>query len=329
MKRIILRIAALLALLAFFFGINAAIYVFVTGRCGNNFSAGTQPKMIDVKKYLPFVEASELARVDTEVQLTGELPVLDGAAALVPVYAAFINAVYPEGCVTYEGGVFSDDNYYGENFAEGSAMRYRNSIRGFKALIDGGADVFFCTKPSADQQAYADEQGVELELVPIGLEAFVFFVNENNPVDGLTCEQIRDIYGGKYKNWAEVGGAERFINPLTRPEGSGSQTAMNAFMKGIKIARKPFTALFGASIGYSFRYYLTGMADNSGVKMLSLNGVYPTEENIRNGSYPVVTTFYAIYRKNDPNPNVGKLIEFILSEDGQRIINETGYVGIE
>ena len=112
-KKLILQIVAIAAVIALFAGYNAVIYTYLTRRCGNNYSSGSQPKMVDVKKYLPFEDGSELARVETDIKITGDLPVLDGAAALVPVYASFINAVYPEGSVKYEGGVFSDDNYYG------------------------------------------------------------------------------------------------------------------------------------------------------------------------------------------------------------------------
>lgn len=150
------------------------------------------------------------------VRLSGDLPVLDGAAALVPVYAAVIENLYPVGCVRYEGGQFSDDNYYGENFAADSAMQYNNTVRGYQAIVDGSTDLFFCAAPSREQQAYAEGQGAELVFVPIGLEAFVFFVNEHNPVQGLTTDQLRGIYAGEYTNWAEVGGPDRVINPVTR-----------------------------------------------------------------------------------------------------------------
>ena len=73
-------------------------------------------------------------------------------------------------------------------------------------------------------------------------------------------------------------------------------------------------------MGYSFRYYMDGMVDNKGVKMLSLNGSYPSVENIQNGSYPIVVQFYAIYRADNINENVPALIEWILSEEGQTII---------
>ena len=331
-RRLLLRqIGILLLAAALFLGFNGSLFVLLTRRLGNNFSDSAQPKMVDVGRYLPFEPDSDLPKIDTGFRLDGDLPVLDGAAALVPVYAAIIDAVYPEGSVTYEGGAFSDDNYYGENFAPDSKMQYRNTVRGYRAVVDGDADILFCAAPSEEQKAYAAEKGVELVYVPIGLEAFVFFVNGQNPVDGLTTAQVRDIYGGVILNWRDVGGPDRPINPVTRLKGSGSQSVMDAFMGDRPIAPKSPLALFGASLGYSFRFYLMDMVGDAGaqalnVKVLSLNGVYPDRESIRSGAYPIVAQFYAVYRADDPNENVKKLIDWLLSPEGQSLIEATGYV---
>lgn len=329
MKRKLFKQIAILILVVVVFAVfNGAMYMVLTSRLSNNFSDTSQAKMVDVAKYLPHREESELVRIDSSLKLTDNLPVLDGAAALVPVYAAFVDNVYPEGSVTYEGGEFSDDNYYGENFAADSKMQYKNTVRGYKAIVDGDTDILFCAAPSAEQKKYAEEKGVELIYTPIGLEAFVFFVNEKNPVDNLSVEDIRNIYAGDYTNWKQLGGPNRIINPVTRLEGSGSQSAMDAFMGERKIARKSPLAITGASIGFSFRYYLDGMVGNENVKMLSLNGVYPNEENIKNRNYPVIAVFYAIYRSDNENENIPILIDWILSDEGQTIIENSGYVGI-
>ena len=320
--------AVILAAVLVFLLFNISMYSVVTVRLANNFSNVMKAKMIEVKDFLPFDEASLLAEDKTDFSLSGELPVLDGAAALVPVYASIINAVYPEDSVTFEGGSFSDDNFYGENFSSESKMQYKNTVRGYKAIVDGETDILFCAAPSEEQKKYAEENGVELVYVPIGLEAFVFFVNSNNPVEELSVAQVRDIYAGEIKNWKELGGANRIINPVTRLEGSGSQSAMNSFMGEKRIGIKSPFALTGASIGFSFRYYLSGIVENSGVKMISLNGIYPSPENIRNGSYPVIVQFYAIYRKDNKNENIQLLLDWILSEEGQRLIEDTGYIRI-
>ena len=328
MKRLLLQIAMLAAVVLLFVGFNASVYVLLTRRLANNFSDTSQAKMVDVAAFLPFEENSDLAHIDTDFFIDGDLPVLDGAAALVPVYASVIDSVYPDGCVTYEGGVFSDDNYYGENFAPDSKMQYKNTVRGYKAIVDGDTDILFCAAPSAEQIAYAEAQGVELVYVPVGLEAFVFFVNADNPVESLTVDEVRSIYSGEIRNWRQVGGENRVINPVTRLEGSGSQSMMQAFMGDTTIGGKSPLALFGGSIGFSFRYYLDDMVANSGVKMLSLNGVYPSRENIRSGSYPVIAQFYAIYRADNENENIPLLIDWILSEEGQALIEACGYTAI-
>ena len=170
---------------------------------------------------------------------------------------------------------------------------------------------------------------MELIYVPVGLEGFVFFVNENNPVNSLTAEQIRDIYGGVYTNWKQLGGADRMINPVTRLAGSGSQSAMDSFMQGREIAPKSVFSITGASIGFSFRYYMDGLVGNDNVKMLSLNGIYPSAENIQNGTYPIIAKFYAIYRADNDNPNIPVLIDWLLSDEGQKLIEKSGYVRIK
>ena len=324
------KIFVILGTVFFFVTVNVFLYVTITSRLANNFSGTNQLKMVDVAKFLPFEEASELARTGSTLKFqSGEdLPVLDGAAALVPVYASVIENCYPTGTVTYEGGVFSDDNYYGENFASDSVMQYQNTVRGFDALVDGSVDLFFTAHPSKEQMQSAKEKGVELEIVPIGLEAFVFFVNKDNPVDGLETEQIRSIYRGEITNWKEFGGASRRINPLTRVKGSGSQTMMDKFMEDNMLSARHPLSIFGGGIGYSFRYYLSGMVADDHVKMLAVDGIYPDAENVRNGSYPISTKFYAVYRKDNQKENVVKLVEWLLSEEGQTMIEACGYVGL-
>ena len=125
-----------------------------------------------------------------------------------------------------------------------------------------------------------------------------------------------------------MGGENKLISPLQRNEGSGSQTAMLSFMDGEKIARD-YNSAFGSAIGFSFRFYVEGIVADGGVKMLSVNGVYPNEENVRNDSYPIVSNFYAVYRKDNTNENIPIIIDWILSDEGQQMIEDTGYVGVK
>ena len=102
---------------------------------------------------------------------------------------------------------------------------------------------------------------------------------------------------------------------------------MNSMMSGI-IEKVSNYRSKSNSIGFSFRYYVEGIIRNPEIKMLSVDGVAPTAENIMNGSYPIVTPIYAVTYEENTNENVEKLLDWILSEEGQYIIEETGYVGI-
>ncbi len=316
--KLIKQIALILFVAAMFAAFDIVVYNIFTKRYVNDTSPEMQAKSIELSKYLPFDENSGIVKIDSVTKLSGDLPVIDGAAALYPVFSGFVNAVYPSGSVSFDR----------ENFAPDSALQFHNTRGAYAAIVDGTADIVICAAPSKEQLEYAEQNGVELELVPIGREAFVFIVNKNNPVDNLTVEQVKGIYSGEIKKWSEVGGENRYIDALQRNAGSGSQTAMLSFMDGVQMKRS-LTGLFGSAIGFSFRYYVEGIVENSDVKMLSLNGVYPSPENIADESYPLVSSFYAVYRKDDTNPNIPVLINWILSDEGQRIVGESGYAPLK
>lgn len=283
---------------------------------------------INIHEYLPFEESSKIVKQeDASLQLTGELPIVDGAAAVFPVYSAFVHATYPETTELYDG-----------------VFEYNNTTGGYKLLAEKSTDIFFGAYPSAEQIEEAEGQGTTFEYTPIGGEAFVFFVHKDNPIHNLTTEQIQGIYAGEITNWKEVGGKNEKIAAFQRNEGSGSQSMLIRFMDGKEIMDAPSELrndfMSGivervsdyksttASIGFSFRYYLEGIIQNPDIKLLSIDGVAPTVENIRNGTYPITTPLYAVtYAEND-NENVDKLIQWILSDEGQEIIEKTGYVGI-
>ncbi len=285
---------------------------------------------INVYEYLPFSEDSKIVKVDSKTLKFGvhdELPRIDGASAAFPVYSAFVNAVYPN-TVELHDGVFQYNNTYG----------------GYIELAEKNTDVFIGAYPSKDQIAYAEECNTEFVYTQIGWEAFVFFVHKDNPINSLTAEQIKGIYSGEITNWREVGGSDEEIIPFQRDAGSGSQSMMLRFMGDTPLMQAETETIQGmgavvervvdyqsraGSIGYSFRYYLEGIVQNPEVKMIAVNGIAPTAENVRNSAYPIITPVYAVTYKNNPNPNVDRLVAWILSEEGQYIIEKTGYVGMK
>lgn len=285
---------------------------------------------INVHEYLPFEEDSKIVKLDKEASLKfvpGNLPRLDGAAAVFPVYSAFVNAVYPETTELWDG-----------------VFEYNNTVGGYIELGLKHTDIFFGAYPSEEQIAEAKANGTEFVYTPIGKDAFVFFVHKDNPIDNLTTEQVQAIYAGEITNWKEVGGENEKIAAYQRNEGSGSQSMLIRFMDGKEIMDPPSEMVNDLmsgivervsdyrsksnSIGFSYRYYLEGIIKNPDIKILSIDGVAPTVENIKNGTYPISGPLYAVTYEGNNNENVEKLLEWVLSEEGQEIIEKTGYVGI-
>ena len=314
-KKLVKQILSIVGVVSAFVITNVFIYYVFTNRCINDFSSQMQAKSVEVDEYLPFAKETKIVKKEG-TKLDGDLPKIDGAAALVPVFNSFVYSLYPESSVKYENGDFTKD----------SALQYHNTRGAFKGIVDGDVDIAFCASPSKDQIQYGLDKGVELELTPIGRESFVFIVNTNNPVDNLSMQQLKDIFTGKITNWKDVGGANRPINVLQRNKGSGSQTALEKLI-GEEVKPNMFGPL-GASIGFSFRFYVEELTKHGHIKMLSLNGVYPNKENVQNESYPIVSNFYAVTRKGETNPNVQKVLDFVLSPTGQEIIDEVGYVSL-
>lgn len=317
-KKLAKQLGVIALIIALFIGLDTGIYQLFIKRVISHHSPGMQKMSVEVGNYVPFTGSANVFSEDGAKKLEGDIPVIDGAAALLPVYAGFVQSIYPEDSVIFNG----------EDYDAKSAMHYTNTRGAYKDIVDGNADIIICAQPSDEQLAYAKEKGVELELVPIGSDAFVFIVNANNPVSDITIDQIKGIYSGKITNWRELGGKNVPIAAMRRNKNSGSQTALEKIMGDTPI-KPDYTALFGSPIGFSFRYYVTGMLAEGGVKILTINGVAPTTETIADGSYPVSGNIYAVYRKGETNENVYKAVDFMLSPEGQKIVEKSGYIPLQ
>ena len=296
---------------------------------------------IQLTEYMPFQGSSKIVRLNdlASLRLSDSLPRVDGAAAVFPVYSAFVNAVYPMGTTLY-----NNDNHSLDTLADYFFFNYSNTVKGYKYLAQKDTDIFFGGYPSQAQIDYAEEQGTEFVYTPIGYEAFVFFVHKDNPIDSLTTEQLKGIYSGQITNWSQVGGHDEQIVAYQRNEGSGSQSRLIRFMGDTPLMPAPENILVDsmmgitqsvaqyrsstASIGFSFRYYVETLVANPDLKILAIDGIAPTTENIKNGTYPEIGYLYAVTWEGNENENVQKLLDWVLSPEGQYIIEQTGYTPI-
>ena len=153
-------------------------------------------------------------------KLKGNFPKMDGSTSTIPLEAGIVAA--------FEG--------ISQEEAE-AKIKHSTTYGSFENLLEGKCELVFVPLLSDEQKKAAADKGIELEIVPITKEAFVFVINPDNTVDTLTQEQIRKIYTGEIKNWKELGGDDAEIVAYQRDETSGSQNNMKVFMKGYNLIK--------------------------------------------------------------------------------------------
>lgn len=234
----------------------------------------------------------------------------------------------------------SSKEYIERNQCSGTHGAYVN-------LIKGNTDIIIASRGiSRNEQQLASEECVTLKTAPLAIDALVFVVSPKNPVKNLTVEQIQKIYTGEITNWKEVGGEDHAITPYIRNADSGSQEKMETMvMKGLTmIDGKFWPETIGSQmvspyrqieddeygIAYTPFFYCTAMVrDLLKVDMLSINGVMPTKESLRNGSYPFISSIYAAIRESEnPNSKAHKFYDFLFTKSGANMIDESGYIAI-
>ena len=269
--------------------------------------------------------AKELAKI-----LRNNLPEMDGSTSTIPL----------------EGGILASLFDLTQEEAEAS-VAHSTTYGSFDNLMEGKCDIIFSTPLSDEQFNTAKSKNIELELVPVVYEGFVFVVNASNPVDTLTQQQIKDIYSGKITNWKEVGGNDAEIVAYQRNETSGSQNYMTAFMKDSELM-EPKTDFIPASmvglmdavatydnaenaIGYSVYAYAADMYGNGNeIKFIKVDGVEPTKATMASKEYPLLNYNYAIYNKAKvDSTTVDELCEWLLIYDGQVAMANAGYIPVK
>ena len=176
---------------------------------------------------------------------------------------------------------------------------------------------------------------VQLEQKPIGVDALVFIVNENNPVKSLTRQQLKDIYAGKITNWKDVGGNDAEIVLIGREAGSGTRDGFESITdtKDACQYRQELTSTGDVittvsqnpnAIGYAS---LAAIKDS--VKALTVNGVAPTEATVKDGTYLVQRPFVLVTKEGVAlSETAQKFFDFATSADAASIISAAGAVPV-
>ncbi|MDF2836404.1 MAG: phosphate transporter substrate-binding protein [Paenibacillus sp.] len=198
---------------------------------------------------------------------------------------------------------------------------------GVKAAQAGTADIGMASRAVKD-----DETGIE--PIVVAIDGIAVVANTANEVENLTVDQVKGIFAGTIKNWSEVGGKDGDIVVINREEGSGTRDAFGEIVLG----EEPFVAeaIIQNSTGAvreavsqdvnAIGYISTGGMNDS-VKAVKVDDHEPTEENIKSGLYPIQRPFnFLVGDSKDPSAVAQAFIDYVLSEEGQAIVVENGYV---
>ena len=206
------------------------------------------------------------------------------------------------------------------------------SSAGIKDTINGVAELGMSSRDLKDEEKSSGVSGTA-----IAYDGIAVIVNNENKVKNLTLDQLKDIYTGKITNWKDVGGENGKIVVVSREDGSGTRDAFQEIV-GYKSEELVADATIADgsgnikttvsgnknAIGFvSFSY-----VDNT-VNAIELNGVKPEEELAKSGEYKLSRPFLIITKKDTLTDEGKKVIDYILSEEGQKIVEEDKLIKVK
>ena len=296
-------------------------------------------------------ETAGLEKPTATTALTIEnAPVTDGSDSTEPLRTLLMCRLLGIDCEWMEDNVYTltwriEPNYRSLSEADRNLLYKKllnwNTHQSFVGCIDGKNEIIITARGiSRDELQYANEKGVELLSRPIAKDAFAFIVNANNPVKNLTVEQVKKIYMGEITNWKEVGGNDAPIVPYIRNANSGSQEKMETVvMAGLTMPDwkeltlytmiSPYIQLDSDPNGICFTpyYYYNSIVRPELVKVIALDGIMPSRETIKNGTYPYLTEVMASVRSDiDKSSTAYQLFYNLSTGRYDQIIDESGYV---
>lgn len=208
---------------------------------------------------------------------------------------------------------------------------------GITALLDGTTDIAMASRQMKDKEkATANKKGMKIKEVEIAMDGIAVIVHPSNSISEMTIDDIKSIYmEGGVSNWSKFGGEDKDIVVVSRDTASGTfevfekkvlggeKVRADALLQASNVAVKNAVAGSEGAIGYMGIGYL-----GDEVKALLVNGVEPTEANVLSGEYPIARKLY-LYIRGDASDDINTFVNFVLSDDGQRIVREVGYIPLK
>jgi phosphate transport system substrate-binding protein len=206
------------------------------------------------------------------------------------------------------------------------------SSAGIKNAIEGTSQIGMTSRDLKDE-----EKSSGLKETQIALDGIAIITHKSNEVKDLTMDQIKDIYTGKITNWKQVGGKDAPIVVLSREDGSGTR---DGFQDKLEFKSEELIKDAQISDGSgniksavegnenAIGYISFGYVDDS-INKLKVGGVELTTENVKSKKYTMSRPFIVVNKEDAMTEQSTKLIDFILSDEGQKIMQDKGFISIK
>ncbi|MBF0521748.1 MAG: phosphate ABC transporter substrate-binding protein [Candidatus Omnitrophica bacterium] len=228
------------------------------------------------------------------------------------------------------------ETFMDKNSGADISVRGGGSGVGIASLIDGNCDIADSSRPIKDTELdKAVTNGRSLKANVVAMDGIVVIVNPANKVNALTKKQIRDIFTGAISNWNQLDGPDDKIVVISRDSSSGtfeawgtlvlegSKVRADALLQASNQAVATTVASTPGAIGYVGLGYVT-----SSVKAVDVDGVKASKETVLTNKYPIGRPLF-MYTNGTPQGLAKEFIDFILSPDGQKLVDEEGFVPLK
>lgn len=226
--------------------------------------------------------------------------------------------------------------YMDKNPGAQISVRGGGSGVGIASLIDKSCDIANSSRAMKDTEyEKANTNGVDAKANVIAMDGIVIIVNSVNPVGALNKKQLKEIYTGSISNWKELGGDDEKIVVVSRDSSSGTFEAFGTLaLEGVKVradallqasnqAVASTIASTPGAIGYVGLGYIT-----SSVKAVDYEGIKASKETVLTGKYKLGRPLF-MYTNGEPKGLAKNFIDSILSPEGQKLVEEDGFVGLK
>lgn len=226
-------------------------------------------------------------------------------------------------------------------FAEKLAEQYMETHRDVNILVQGGGSALgiqSALSGTADigmaDLVHLPPEANTLHATVVAKDGITIIVHPTNPVENLTLKQIRNIFNGVIRNWKEVGGPDHSITVVSREAGSGTRSSFEEIVQNIHLTEDAIVQDSNGTIRetvandpHAIGYISHGMV-NEKIKPLRINNISCTVEEILKGRYILVRPIFLL-TQTQPQGEMAKFIDYILSEEGQNTIRTSGLIPVK